>query len=683
MATSKEIKYFTKSFIDFLIVDWNSKSIDPTPLQQIEDLVKRLREEYSIEAFSTQDENFMKAFIETEYPQFLKDNNLNNANDLVNILILKKTEINEQEQEKYLDLVKNFQESQRIENLYYFGDILDGDASFKAENALKELLRDMDNKNKAEFLASISIYLEHIKDTKDGEAFINQLHTEDTHVWYAKLFDRMRKSSPLKPSFEYTLEEKKIKHNIQSSGLFDGLYYSLREDRKTGQFQVSATSSVDSSWEGDSVLRHALANSIVNNALEEFFINEANKEIGIDSEPDIDLYKERLDETTLNLIKSLLLHKTFMDHSATEKNSNRNNHMAQTILKSVNQYLEKDFDCFDSMIKDLTASPTKYIKKKIKTDEQQEKSSISKDEIKAFINGNTLFTNDSYFVNYSPSSVNLELGLKETTLWNKVIGDKESNLLTPEEFKAKAQYMALMSHNIGKGDLEADAIEYFFDEHINLRALNQRNRINNSRFENDKDFEKIIVEHFILESPENIGKNLELLDRKTSKNIESYVKHYIKGLTNDNYLSKLTSTGIDYEEDYIALLKNISSDIYMDGDLNYMIMQNLKLSESESKLVDSDIERLNMALDFGAGGSYFSKNKKLKELYVYFENKGFNGDNKKIKLEDYEQAAMEMEIKRKNKNKYDLEFPITGDFSLQNKDEPASRKSCKPPKSKK
>lgn len=649
MATSKNVKQFTKRFVDFLIIEWDPNLTDPTPMEQIEIVRKNLFEEFHINHFFSKDEQLMKELIGKEYTKFLENNNLTDANDLVDVLILRKAEINEKEQVKYLDLVKEFQKTQRIENLYYFGDILNEDTSFKAENALKDIIHEMNNKNKAELLASISVYLEHIKDTKDGQAFINQLNTQEPHEWYNELFQRMHESSPLAPTFDYVLEERKIKHHTQTSGLFDGLYYSLREDQKTGQLQlqISATSSVDSDWEGNSVLRHSLANSIINNALEEFFIDEAKKELGIGSESHMAFHEERVRETAFELIQDRLLVKDFMAYDESEKNSNRNIQMAKTIQNAVSQYLGKDFDGFDTMIKDLTATPTRYIKEKIKEEK------ISKDKLKSFIEGNTLFSNDSYFVSYSPSSVSLESGLKETTLWNNVIGEKDL-LLSPEEFKAKSQYMALMDHNIGKRDLDLDAVEYFFDNHINLRALNQKNRINNSRFENDKEFEKVIVEHFILESPENIERNLELLDRKTSKNIENYVKYYLKGLNEENYHLKLSSSNINYPKDFYNLIKNVSDSVYQDDDLNEILKERCnglkekkERIESENALLDSNLDRLNTALELGAGEALFKNNEELLKLYKYLDKKDYNGLERKVFSEDYKKALIEVESENK------------------------------------
>lgn len=653
MAASKNIQQFTKRFIDYLIIEWDPNSKDPSPLEQIEKSRKNLLEEFNINDFSFKNEQLMKELIEKNYAKFLENNSLSDANDLVDVLILRKAEINEKEQVKYLDLVKEFQKTQRIENLYYFGDILNEDTSFKAENALKDIIQEMNNKNKAELLASISVYLEHIKDTKDGRSFINQLNSQEPHEWYNELFQRMHESSPLAPSFDYILEERKIKHHTQTSGLFDGLYYSLREDQKTGQLQISATSSVDSDWEGNSVLRHALANSIINNALEEFFINEAKKERGIGSESHMAFYEEKVKEKAFNLIQDRLLVKDFMAYDENEKNSNRNIQMAKTIQEAVNQYLEKDFDNFDEMIKDLTATPSRYIKNKINENK------ISKEQLKNFIEGNTLFSNDSYFVSYSPSSVSLESGLKETTLWNNVIGEKES-LLTPEEFKAKTQYMALMSHNIGKRDLDLEAVEYFFDEHINLRALNQKNRINNSRFENDKEFEKVIVEHFILESPENIEKNLELLDRKTSKNIESYVNYYLKGMNEDNYRSKLSSSNINYSGDYYDLISNISGGVYQNDDLNEilkerkntlnekrerLVAESKRIESEEEKFINKGLRKLESSED---AFKEFIKTSNLKEIDVLSIRKlkdlGFDGEDKEVDFEKIK--AIKTEFKK-------------------------------------
>lgn len=653
MAASKNIQQFTKRFIDYLIIEWDPNSKEPSPLEQIEKSRKNLLEEFNINDFSFKNEQLMKELIEKNYAKFLENNSLSDANDLVDVLILRKAEINEKEQVKYLDLVKEFQKTQRIENLYYFGDILNEDTSFKAENALKDIIQEMNNKNKAELLASISVYLEHIKDTKDGRSFINQLNSQEPHEWYNELFQRMHESSPLAPSFDYILEERKIKHHTQTSGLFDGLYYSLREDQKTGQLQISATSSVDSDWEGNSVLRHALANSIINNALEEFFINEAKEELGLSADPHANLYEEKIKEKAFNLIQDRLLVKDFMAYDENEKNSNRNIQMAKTIQEAVNQYLEKDFDNFDEMIKDLTATPSRYIKNKIN------KNKISKEQLKNFIEGNTLFSNDSYFVSYSPSSVSLESGLKETTLWNNVIGEKES-LLTPEEFKAKAQYMALMSHNIGKRDLDLEAVEYFFDEHINLRALNQKNRINNSRFENDKEFEKVIVEHFILESPENIEKNLELLDRKTSKNIESYVNYYLKGMNEDNYRSKLSSSNINYSGDYYDLISNISGSVYQNDDLNEilkerkntlnekkerLVAESKRIESEEEKFINKGLRKLESSED---AFKEFIKTSNLKEIDVLSIRKlkdlGFDGEDKEVDFEKIK--AIKTEFKK-------------------------------------
>jgi hypothetical protein len=650
MATSKNMTQFTKRFIDFLIVEWDPNLTDPTPMEQIENIRKNLLEEFNINHFSDQDEKLMKSLIEKEYAKFLENNNLDNANDLVDVLILRKAEINEKEQIKYLDLVKEFQKTQRIENLYYFGDILDEDTSFKAENALKDIIQEMNNKNKAELLASISVYLEHIKDTKDGKAFINQLNSQEPHEWYNELFQRMHESSPLAPSFDYILEERKIKHHTQTSGLFDGLYYSLREDKKTGQLQISATSSVDSDWEGNSVLRHALANSIINNALEDFFIQEAKKELGVGAEYHMAFYEEKIKEKAFDLIQDRLLVKDFMAYDKNEKNSNRNIQMAKTIQNAVNQYLGKNFDSFDTMIKDLTAKPTRYIKEKIS------KEKISKEKLKDFIEGNELFTNDSYFISYSPSSVSLDAGIKKTTLWNNVIGEEES-LLSPEEFKAKSQYMALMGHNIGKRDLDLEAVEYFFGEHINLRALNQRNRINNSRFENDKEFERMIVEHFILESPGNIEKNLELLDRKTSKNIESYVNYYLKGMTEENYRSKLSSSHINYSGDYYDLISNVSGGVYQSDDLNEILKERQntlnekkeRIESEEEKFINKGLRKLDSSEDVF---EEFIKTSSMNEIDVLSVRKlkelGFDGEDKEVDFERIK--AIKAECKKYNDN---------------------------------
>ena len=324
--------------------------------------------------------------------------------------------------------------------------------------------------------------------------------------------------------------------------------------------------------------------------------------------------------------------------------------MAQTIQGAVNQYLGKDFDSFDEMIKDLTASPSHYIKNKINAEK------ISKDKLKNFIEGNTLFSNDSYFVSYSPSSVSLDSGLKKTTLWNNVIGEKDS-LLSPEEFKAKAQYMALMSHNIGKRDLDLEAVEYFFGEHINLRALNQRNRINNSRFENDKEFERMIVEHFILESPGNIEKNLELLDRKTSKNIESYVNYYLKGINEENYRSKLSSSNINYSGDYYDLISNISGSVYQSDNLNEILKERQntlnekkeRIKSEEEKFINKGLRKLDSSED---SFKEFIKTSNMNEIDALSVRKlrdlGFDGEDEEVDFEKIQ--AIKAECKKYNDN---------------------------------
>lgn len=55
---------------------------------------------------------------------------------------------------------------------------------------MKEIIHDMNNKNKAELLASISVCSEHIKDTKDGQKIINQLYAQEPHKWYNEFLHR-------------------------------------------------------------------------------------------------------------------------------------------------------------------------------------------------------------------------------------------------------------------------------------------------------------------------------------------------------------------------------------------------------------------------------------------------------------------------------------------------------------
>lgn len=185
--------------------------------EQKNDLMKK----HQIWYFNENDKEAILDFIEKRFNRALRDFGFTSQykkEKLVRALFMEDAEINEQEQVKYLKVIKNFLSTNDINTLYNFGHIFDEnelhkdkDNPFEEFYDIRHLVRVYDINNKAKALGQISSFIEN---TKHLEHIQNTLATIDPKFpekSFETIINAMNQYSAILDIFEYIPSHKILK----------------------------------------------------------------------------------------------------------------------------------------------------------------------------------------------------------------------------------------------------------------------------------------------------------------------------------------------------------------------------------------------------------------------------------------------------------------------------------------
>jgi hypothetical protein len=589
--------------------------------------------------------------------------------EIVDSIFLDRIFFSEDDLSEVKNNLEDFQKIKLVENFHNFdSENLESVITVSQIKSHIDVFVDVKNAaTKFEILANIACFLEHYSETEKGIKFLDNLSKIDSQK---DIFDAIVDEFNQHSLYRFGKQGSDNKYNYHGGGAgqFDGLFL-IDGEVKFTHLQISSTLSSTNDVEGDSLLRHMIGGVYLAKTLDDK-LQKISKTKHISK---MDAWKIFSDEEkkkikgdhSLRVKESLFVRtacRDFFDH----ENFTTIHDFAREINNSSNT-----MKVFSKIIgEDVKEMPT---------DEQVKKFLAKKEKLnaKSIFYGVTSSTNgiENY---YNQSSIKDSIYLK----------DKENNKLSFEEFKLGVLMLSMVdSSKVNKFNFSSEQIIALF-EAKDIRT-NKTERIDFNNLKTLlKDSEKILFEKLMLDEKENLEMNWLCLGSKSfEQNVNNVVVSFLDerfdGTLENVLIDKLNKKGVDVEN-MLGRMRNFEEFEKPHALKHDCQKESHKVNEKikeRNERVSSELTSLNMALDFGAGASYFSKNKKLKELYVYFEKKGFNGVDKKVKFKDYQQAMVKIKKKKSNKEKF--EFPKVYNADSLSGDEIVSKSSYKLPKSKK
>ena len=342
--------------------------------------------------------------------------NNDNIDDFINVMFLNVTEITQNEINKYGQNIINYNISQDINDLYNFQFLSIGDKNNISDTEqdefkrlFQESLEGLKVKDKAEFLANLNIFFEEYLQTEIGQKEIGLIFSkfkehknidpeEAKRNWVEDLINVAVQSSPM--SNEIDIEQGRslqIQVGTASKGLFDGLFFidktKLTEEESgrlkeidsldkldkfkknltsIKQIQISATADKGVDVEGNSVMRHALANTVIATTLNSHWINSGDTNF-------LDLFSRKekgLQEN--NNIRNAIITAFRAEYPGIISNIENN--------LSKNEREEQQKFIFEKLQRQITENPDNFIRQKIQNID--ESTVIEDKHIKEYFNLN-------------------------------------------------------------------------------------------------------------------------------------------------------------------------------------------------------------------------------------------------------------------------------------------------------
>jgi hypothetical protein len=632
MAQPKnEIHHFADNFMHHLVneVVFDKESDYGSTMETILKERKILFRLHELDELSEQDKISIRDYVLENWSDFLNESDISpeQQDAFVNTLFFDEGSISDEEQERYKKVIETFQQSQSINDLYFFGGVLT-DTPDEFEDTLKNIFQQLEYSQKAEVLANLSVFIENYNKTALGKKFINSIDEKNTQQWFSELIDNMKGHSPLPFLLDYDPNTNAITYKEQGKGLYDGLFF-LPVYNDSNQLQISATAQFSSKWEGSSIQRHMLSNSIIGKALNQFFYDRAdgdeqtyrNKITGdVITDPN-----ERLNAQIHSYITYGLARKK-LGQDANGQAYNQT--MADTIVKAVNQFLDESFDDMESMVRQLNQAPLHYIRKAIGDNSNDP---ITKKDLDYFINNNDVFvTSESFFLSHVPAVKRTE-NAKASPLWKK---EFDTNNFSPEEFRVKSQCLGFLGEFIDKtaknqGEIDLDAVYNLFEAKLKIRVSTRDDTIHNDKFVelNLKDFEAAVMRNFVLNDPKEINQNHLAIDQTTRENINSYLKAFLDYHNEASFKQKMNELGIDNPLTFERAIDNLGQSQYNDWDLEKDLRNKGTIIKQDKKGLIN--QALSIKIYEPDEYKDFIKNsdidEKTQQLITYLFNENYNG----------------------------------------------------------
>jgi hypothetical protein len=525
-----------------------------------------------------------------EIENILKKENIVNfiptsLNDFVSTMFYSKANLSTEEVNCYQKNVEDFQLSQDINYIYDLTFIKNGNENNSNSNSdfktlLDRTFKDLQVKDKAEFVSNISIFLENYLSTDFGRKkieLINENYQKELANgvdnkkacvdWFQDLIDCVNSSTPKNINLEYNKEKNELKGKTESGGLFDGWYIinqtsykSLtKEDKEIfdnatttkeldkledsssskKQLQISTTTTRGVTLEKDSIVRHALANAVIATTLNEYlelqsdsaFIDSFSKKvIGIEG-------NSSMRGAIIGAYKGIFGEDFF-------KGIDIENLDKEGAIKAINRIQKESTEKPGFYIKKLLKRKKEFLSDDIK--DKIKKDDLSKEEIEAFMNLDKLnqfgVRNENVWLFKPVTNVSLHYTNKVSS---KIESPSISNL-EPTEFAMLIQYSALLKMNITNTcHISTTGINEFSKKHIKLTGSSCSLKCNNQLLSDYKinDIDKNIIKTFVLSK--NGIENARKLNQGTKESLSKLIE---STLNDRDYLEDLNIDINEYAE---------------------------------------------------------------------------------------------------------------------------------------
>lgn len=510
----------------------------------------------------------------------------------VNTMFYSGSILTHKELKSYQETIENFELTKDVSHIYQLAfieqeNIEEDKITNDFKSTLNSIFKNLKVKDKAEFVSNINIFLENYMDTDFGNKKIELINKkyktainkgEDSREvckeWFQDLIDTVNSNTPKNISLVYDKEKNNLKATTETGGLFDGWYiinqtkYSeLSKENKIKfdnakneselndlensfsrkkQLQISTTTDRGLAIEGDSIVRHSLANAVISTVLNEY-LEVQNDSSFIDSFSKKVLGFEGNSTMRGAIISSFksIFGEDFFEDLKIEDNDGIGSKKAIEIIQ-----------------KKTTKQPVHYIKKLLKRKEDllpknvkdilnNEKSStkLSEEEMDSFLNLKYLNTmngkeNDNWI--FEPlSNVSLFYNNRVTSkIEDSMFQDEQ---MTVSEQAMLIQYSALLKMKVTRDVemIDLSALNKFTKGHIKLKASSPSEKYNNNFISNltIEDIDKNIIKTFIFS--EHAIENSRNLNQSTKDVLSKIISSTLK---NDKYLEDINVNVISFSK---------------------------------------------------------------------------------------------------------------------------------------
>lgn len=571
--------------------------------------------------------------------------NNDNIDDFIDIMFFHKIKITEEEINKYGQNIITYNISQDINDLYNFQFLAisnQNNFSDTEQEEFKRLFQDsldgLKVKDKAEFLANFNIFFEEYLQTEIGQKEIDLIFKkfkenkkndlEDAkREWIEDLINLATQSSPMSNEINIEQEDSiKIQTGTASKGLFDGFFFidktkltqeeseklkninSLEELNKfkkkltsIKQIQISATADKGVDIEGNSVIRHALANTVISTTLNSHWINTGDDNF-------INLFSRKdntLQENT-NIRNAII---TAFRYEYPDIISNIENNLTKLEKENEQKFI------FEKLQRSITDDPDRFIRLKIDnvnedtiiTDEHiREYFDLNKKQIKQKreelffledheiertnpeLNEDLIFEHKNYFAVYLNNALSKKRELNIDKSFDSPLNDLEKH-----EILLLLQYSAIVKQKTFSylNEFSLPAAQEYFNQSGEVRGIGANLQFDNKKLSQlnitVEDIDRFAIHNFLLS---NNAKNNSVFFNSSARDNFSIIIQ--SNLTNDN-IDNLYKNDSNFNSTFlynkIQELKNtrVFSLKYKENIISQSI-DKFKLQETENKIKESE-----------------------------------------------------------------------------------------------
>lgn len=517
----------------------------------------------------------------------------------VNTMFYSGTILTHKELKSYQETIENFELTKDVSHIYQLAfieqeNIEEDKITNDFKSTLNSIFKNLKVKDKAEFVSNINIFLENYMETDFGNKKIELINKkykkaiskgEDSREickeWFQDLIDTVNSNTPKNISLVYDKEKNNLKASTETGGLFDGWYiinqtkYSelskenqIKFDNakneselnhlensfsRKKQLQISTTTDRGLAIEGDSIVRHSLANAVIATVLNEHleiqndssFIDSFSKQVlGFEG-------NSTMRGAIISSFKSVF-GSDFFEDLKIEDNDGIGSKKAIEIIQ-----------------KKTTKQPVHYIKRLLKRKEdllpknvkemlnnEGLSTTLSEEEMDSFLNLRHLNTvdgkeNDNWI--FEPlSNVSLFYNNRVTSKIEDAMFQEKN--MTVSEQAMLIQYSALLKMKVTRDVemIDLSALNKFTKDHIKLKASSPSEKYNNNFISNltIEEIDKNIIKTFIFS--EHAKENSRNLNQSTKDVLSKIISSTLK---NDKYLEDINVNSISFSKKIEEMIK--------------------------------------------------------------------------------------------------------------------------------